>query len=188
MIRTVIALIGFGLSIGVFVVYTRPTYDGLQGIQNTIAQYDMALSRATELQKLKKNLFERYDTFNPADVERLHKLLPDHVDNVRLVLDFDSMATRHRMPVQNVVVNSTAEKDKTPTIGGTTSALKYDSITLRFSTDGTYADFISFLSELESSLRIVDVITLSVTPGPLVTGSPEPLYHYDVTVRTYWLR
>lgn len=188
MTRSIIAFIAFMISGGLFVGYTRPTYDSLQGVQSTIAQYDMALSRAAELQKKKKELFDIRDRFNPDDVARLYKMLPDHVDNVRLVLDIDSMATRHQMSIQNVVVNSSLEKEKTPTIGGgASSALKFDSITLRFSTDGTYADFSTFLTEMETSLRIVDVIALSVTQGPLQTG-PEPLYHYDVTIRTYWLR
>lgn len=185
--RTLFSFVAFGLSVGIFFMYTQPTYDGFQSVQATIAQYDQALSRATELQKLRETLFSRYNSFNKSDVDRLHKLLPDHVDNVRLVLDFDSMATRHQMAIQNVAINSkSADSDKAPTIGGAPSTQKYESINLRFSTDGTYSDFVSFLDELERSLRIVDVVALNIAQGQVLVG--EPTYHYDVTIRTYWLR
>ncbi len=190
--RFIIAILGFSVSLAVFFLYTKPTYDSVKVLLAENAQYDQALERAAQLQSLKQTLLSRYNAFNPADIDRLHRLLPDHVDNVRLVLDFDNLARKHSLAIQNVVVGR--EIAESTTVGKPASAdiiggnsKSYDSLTLKFSTQGTYAGFVTFMQDLQSSLRIVDLSSLTLTPiGD--KQAIEPLYRYDVTIRTYWLK
>ena len=189
MFRTIISAIGLIAAGAVFFMFAQPTYDKVQATQAQIAQYDAALQKAAELQARKQELLSRYNAFNPADRTRLEKLLPDHVDNVRLILDLDSLASKHGMTVQNVVIAGQANTQNTQTVAGAigTSKQKYDSLTLTFGTQGTYRTFQQFLADLELSLRIVDLVSLkltSITP----TTKGEPPYAYNLTIRTYWLK
>ena len=183
----------------VFVWYTKPSYDSAKMIQAQIAQYNTALDKASELQKLKQTLLSRYNAFNPTDLDRLHKLLPDHVDNVRLILDLDNLAGRYGLSLQNVDVSSSAsQSSKNQTTVGAIGASnqKYDSLTLTFGTRATYQNFLLFLKDLEASLRIVDLVSLTISPDPfgavgtLSSGKAstvsEPQYSYKITLRTYW--
>jgi len=187
--RTIVSLILFVAAGGVFFLYTQPTYDGVKETSAQVAQYDEALSKATELQSIKQSLLSKYNTFNPSDIDRLTKLLPDHVDNVRLILDIDSLATRHGMPIQNVVVSGATSAQGDPTAIGSVSASKqkYDSLTIKFSTQGSYQTFTQFMSDLETSLRIVDLVSLTIS-RTAITTTGDPIYSYDVTLRTYWLK
>jgi Tfp pilus assembly protein PilO len=117
------------------------------------------------------------------------KLLPDHVDNVRLILDLDNIASRRGMAMQNVVVSTPGAGQTTQTAVGTISSSKqkYDVLTTKFSTQGTYAAFQQLITDLETSLRIVDLIDLKIGEGAEANGA-EPLYSYEVTLRTYWLK
>ena len=210
--RPVIAIVGVILAGGIFFWYTKPAYDKVQGTRDTIAQYDAALNKATELQQLKQTLLMRFNAFSPADLDRLQKLLPDHVDNVRLILDLDNLAERHGLALQNVDVSSSQKQTAKGapvigTVGG--SNQKYDSLTLTFGTAATYSEFVLFLTDLEASLRIVDLVSLSITPSgntafltssatnPFLTSgakattpakSTEPLYVFNISLRTYWLK
>lgn len=170
-------------------MYTQPTYDHVRTLQSKVGEYDQALEKAAELQELKQSLLSRYNAFDPADLDRLHKLLPDHVDNVRLVLDLDNLAGRHGMALQNVVVSNPASEPSNPgaisTIGAGTQ--RFDSLTLKFTTHGSYEDFISFLQDIEASLRIVDLVSLSLA-GEGILNAGNPTYRYDITIRTYWLK
>jgi hypothetical protein len=133
---------------------------------------------------LKQSLLARYNAFNPDDIERLHKLLPDHIDNVRLVLDLDTLASKHNIALQNVAV---ARPNEQSSVGnGTIGPLRqsYDSVTLKFATSGTYDRFKTFLLDLEDSLRIVDLTALTMSAEASSAG--EPTYRFDVTLRTYW--
>src|SRR6185295_10369283 len=78
MIRTLISGICLLAAGGIFFAYTKPNYDASGTTKAQIAQYDAALSKASELQKLKQTLLARYNSFNPSDIDRLHKMLPDH--------------------------------------------------------------------------------------------------------------
>ncbi len=187
MIKSLVSVAGVLIAGGIFFAFTQPSYDTVQALGAQIGEYNQALEKAAELQKLKQSLLSRYNAFNPADLERLQKLLPDHVDNVRLVLDLDNMAGRHSMALQNVVISNPNETRKSDIIGTLGEARqKFDSLTLKFGLTGTYPNFTAFLADLESSLRIVDLVSLSMDQ----TGDrgAEPSYAYQVEIRTYWLK
>jgi len=192
MVRLIITIVAFALALGIFFMYTQPTYDSTRELKDKIRQYNQALDKAAELQQLKQALLSRYNAFDPADLSRLQKLLPDHVDNVRLILDIDNLAGRYGMALQNVVI-STPGKDKENEEESSLGAIgesqqKFDSLTLQFSTQATYPLFMQFLQELESSLRIVDLVSLTLTPETDATASKEPTYSFDITIKTYWLK
>jgi Tfp pilus assembly protein PilO len=168
-------------------MYTQPTYDTVQTLNAQVRQYDEALQKATELQTIKQSLLSRYNTFDPASIERLHKLLPDHVDNVRLILDIDSLAGKHGMALQNVVVSAAQSAQGRETAVGSVGSAKqkYDSLTLSFTTQGSYSTFRAFLADLESSLRLVDLVSFSLAR---VSDAGPGVYSYNMTLRTYWLK
>lgn len=197
--RLLFAILGVGLAGGVFFFYTQPAYDHVREVQVQVAQYDAALDKASELQQLKQSLLSRYNAFDPGNLDKLQKFLPDHVDNVRLILDIDSLASRYGLGLQNVDVSgatgATTAKGQTAIGAVAASNQKYDSLTLKFTTHGTYDAFVQFMSDLESSLRVVDLVSLTISRDTLAGGSTDasarvgtPVYTYDITLRTYWLK
>jgi Tfp pilus assembly protein PilO len=190
MIRTLVSIIGVVAAGAVFFLYTKPAYDSVQEVRAQITQYDAALTKATELQSIKQTLLSKYNAFSENDKDKLQKLLPDHVDNVRLILDLDSLASRHGMALQNVVVSTPQTSGGAQTAAGAISASKqkYDSLLMKFSTQGTYQTFLDFLLDLEQSLRIVDLAALKIATGGAAAAGGEPVYTYDLTIRTYWLK
>ncbi|MEK7106662.1 MAG: hypothetical protein AAB899_00545 [Patescibacteria group bacterium] len=210
MAKIFISIASLAIAGAVFFMYTEPTYGKTQGLQTEIDQRNQALQKAGELKTLQDTLLSKFNAFDKVDLERLHKLLPDHVDNVRLILDLDRLAGTFGMAVQNVVISRSASESAEKTVIGSIGSGKqrYDSLTLKFSTRGTYSSFIRFMESLESSLRIVDLVSLSLSSdgqgGSAASGAsaaggaskeastrtqtPEFSYKYDVTLRTYWLR
>ncbi len=180
MIRSITPIILIGVSIGAFIWFIEPTYNELSEVRAQDRQYSDALDKSRELQAVRDKLLSRYNTFRSADLDRLQKLLPDTVDNVRLVLDLDSMAARYGMRVRNVVVGGDPVR-KEGAIGSDDSP--YGSLTLSFSVVSRYDTFLAFLSDLERSLRLSDIVSVAFE---------EPregdLYEYDVSIKTYWLK
>ncbi len=187
--KTIIAVVIFVVAGFVFFFYTKPAYATVGDLQAQIAQYQQALDKAAQLQALKQKLLARDNSFNPSDLSRLQTMLPDHVDNIGLILELDNLASHYGMALENVDVataqSGTSDQSAGAVVGA--SAQKYDSLTLHFATYGTYDNFRSFLTDLESSLRIVDLqaLTLSAQGTP---GSSATAYHYDMTIKTYWLK
>ena len=202
MIRIIIAIIAASLAGGIFFFYTQPAYDQMQATQAQITEYNAALDKAAELQQLKQTLLSRYNAFSPASLTNLQKLLPDNVDNVGLILDLDNLASHYGLALENVDVSSSntqtaSNQTAISAIGAVgTSNQKYASLTLAFGTRGTYPNFVQFMADLESSLRILDLVSLSITSesaaapasGVHAASSAEPIYDYNITLRTYWLK
>jgi Tfp pilus assembly protein PilO len=163
-----------------FIGYVNPTYAELKTLIAQQAQYDQALTRSKELQSVRDQLLARYNAFPQDGITRLEKLVPDHVDNVRLILDFDAMASRYGMHVKNVSIESDDSRAKSGQIGPDQSAS--ESVILAFTVSGTYDTYRKFLADLEHSLRIVDLAGLSF--GTNDTG----VYDYRVRLKTYWLK
>jgi Tfp pilus assembly protein PilO len=179
------------VAIGVFFGYTGDAYSKIETVQTEIAQFDQALNKSSEMQELKQRLLSRYNAFSAEDLNRLTHLLPDHVDNVRLVLDLDSLAAKYGMPIENVTVgevgNNTAQDASV--IGAISDeAVPYDSIVLSFSTRGSYESFVQLMSSIGTSLRIIDVTSIDISPESQGDNGRVLTYRYNVSIKTYWLK
>jgi len=172
------------LSIGLFFAFTDGTYKQAKELEKEQARFDEALERSKELQAVRDALLSRYNTFSTNDLERVEKLLPDGIDVVRLILELDSIAARHGMRIDNISVQENLAESTAPTGSiGVPDQLPYETISVGFGVSAQYDDFLSFVEDLESSLRIVDLQALSFS----ATDDGEP-YGYTISLRTYWLK
>jgi len=189
MIRFIFSTTGMILAGAIFFVYTKPHYDLVQTSQAKVAQYNEALGKAAELQQLKASLLDQYNSFSAADRDRLEKMVPNHVDNIALIMDLDGLASHYAMTLENVNISTPADqgqsKIEVASIGS--GDPKFNSLTVQFSVHNTYPVLLQFMSSLQSSLRLVDPISFTITPSG-TSPSGEPSYAYSITLRTYWLK
>ncbi len=170
-------IVAIVIAVGLFFLVIDPQYQKLKDLKAGQAQYDQALQKSKELRAIRDRLQETNKAIPQADRDRLSKLLPDRIDNVRLAMDLDTMASRYGMRLSSVNIVKVQEAEQV--IGPTAT---YDSVVVNFSVTSSYDAFLKFLTDLESSLRLVDVIGLSFD------ASKGDLYQYNVSVRTYWLK
>lgn len=178
--RALLPLLFLVIAAGIFFGFIDPTYQRVKELRAEEANFDQALTRSKELQQVRDQLLSRYNTFPQSDLERLEKLIPDNVDNVRLILDFDALASAYGMRIRDVELETNESRAARGQVGSDEN--RYDSLILSFSVTGTYDTFRAFLGDLEESLRLVDVTSISFTANQ--TG----VYDYSVAVKTYWLK
>lgn len=167
---------------GLFFGYIDPAFSAIKELRAESAQFDEALDKSKELQAIRDELLSRFNTFPTEKLDRLQKLVPDAIDNVRLVLNLDDIASQYNMRVRDVSISSDVRQPENAPqeIGPDTKP--FDSVILSFSVNATYAQFLRFIRDLEDSLRLIDVVSVSFS-------APEgDLYQFDVSIRTYWLR
>ena len=166
------------LSAGLFFSYSDPTYKDIKKIKKTKIKYDEALGKSKELRIARDNLVNKYNSFSENDLTRIRKMLPDNVDNVRLIMDINSIAAKYGAFIRNVKVNTSEDEEKMKII----NKKKYDSVVLEFSISATYEDFLKFIFDLKNSLRLVDIIKLDFS-----SISDTENYKYNFTIKTYRL-
>lgn len=183
MTRLFLPIILVAAAVGLFVLYTNPAYQASKALQAQVASYDEALNKSQELRAVRDQLLAKRNTFPTDAVEKLERMLPDNVDNIRLIIDINNIAARHDLALSNVALGSVGDStgDRSASAVGA-SGDAVGSVTVGFSVSATYEDFLAFLADIEHSLRIVDIEALSFGTGA------EGLPSYTFTIRTYWLK
>ncbi|MEK9182454.1 MAG: hypothetical protein AAB809_00055 [Patescibacteria group bacterium] len=199
MIRYVLAIILIGISIAGFFMFTDPLYKEISELKMQTMAYNEALDNSKALENERDKLTAKYNTISPENLAKIKKLLPDNIDNIRLILEIEQIALPYGMVLKDVRYDTI--KKNTSTTGGaaiTQSGASsgdqfkdYGSWDLEFSTTGTYNNFISFTRDLESNLRIVDMSSIRFSSGSeaknnLIPG-PE-VYKFNFKIKTYWLK
>ena len=178
MFKFILPIFLISLSAGMFFFFIDPNYKDIQELKEDHDQYDEALNKSKELRGVRDTLLSKYNTFDPKNIERLEKIIPDNVDNVKLIMEIDSMASKYGATIRRIDVNSLiSEKDP---LGRDTK--KYNAINLDLMIETSYEDSIKFLNDLSNSLRIMDVNSLSFESSKL------SLYQFKLNFKTYWLK
>jgi Tfp pilus assembly protein PilO len=183
MTRFITPLVLVAAAVALFALYTDPAYQSTKEVKAQVDSYDNALTKSQELKKVRDQLLSKRNALRVEDLQKLEKVLPDNVDNIRLIIDIDDIAVRRGLLLKDIklgaISNSTAARD--PLAAGD-SGTPVGSVTLTITVPATYEDFLTFLADLEHSLRVVDVEKISFTAGDTTTSD------YSITIRTYWLR
>jgi hypothetical protein len=191
--RFITGLILTILAAGVYFTFTAARYDKVKQLKVENEAYARAVEESNQLLREREAINTAYNKIKADDRERLNKLLPDHIDNIRLIIDINSIVAQRGVLVKNIKVGGnslTASADPKAPAGmmpnqqpvAQAVSSKYDSLTLSFNVTTSYSNFITILRDLERSLRILDITGISFTPTE--TG----IYDFNVELKTYWLR
>ena len=179
--RLFIPIILVVAAIGLFVVYTNPTYQASKVLSDKVGQYNDALDKSQELKSVRDQLLAKRDTFSEDDVQKLQEILPDNVDNIRLIIDINNIASRHSLSLSNVQLGTIGGPNASQNLAVGGSDAPVGSVDVGFSVNASYDTMLAFLQDLEHSLRLIDVEKLDFTAGQSGTDT------YTFTIRTYWL-
>lgn len=183
--RYIFLLVLLGLSIAAFMLVVKPKYQQARELQQKILSDSTNLTTADKIKESREALIATYNNIPKADLDNLKMLLPDNVDNIRLIIQIDSLATKNGLStVRNVEYQTEAK----PTTGQSPESARrpYGEFTISFSTSGSYQNFLTFLSDLEANLRLVDITKVEFQQ--LGTNQVATSMNYRITIKTYWLK
>ncbi len=165
-------------AIGLFFGYTNGKYTLIKQTRAEIAELQEDFLKSKTIIAKRDDLKQTYSSFRSADLKALDNIIPDNVDNIRLIMDMNNIAQRYGLTLKGIVVDSN-KKEKSPI--DDSSVKKLDSLDVSFKLTATYENFVRFLRDLEKSLRIVDVTELTFK------STESGVYDFNVSIRTYWL-
>ena len=181
MIRLIIPLLIIIAAIGLFFKFTDPIFAEIDTLRARQTTLNDGLDNAKKLREVEAGLLQKYNAMPPADLAALNKLLPDNVDNVRLIIDINNIAKPYGMTLKNLKIK-TDEADAGDAVTRDKNHATQAAVDLSFSVSGDYTSFQSFLNDLAHSLRLVDVTAANFSASDLGRND------YSVTIRTYWLK
>jgi Tfp pilus assembly protein PilO len=185
------------VSIGIFFFLIDPEYNDVKELQKEIEQNNRTLNLASQLREKRELLRQKYNEISDSEREELTKLLPDTVDNVRLIIDINNIGEKYGIAIQNFEISSNADSENNVEVLESefddvvdTSNIEYPDtskigvISFTFSVAAQYDVFLEFLKDLEEALRIVDIRSIDISTGE----DDNVFYNYRVSLETYWLK
>ncbi len=178
----ILILAGIGFS-----VFISPEYAKMKALEAELVQLEADAAVADNLKTSRTTLENQRSQITNQNIERTEKLLPDSPDNIRLIIQIDEIAKRNGLStLQGIKYDSNKQA-----VRGTEAAnpTVYDSYEVSFETVGQYRQFVSFIKEVETNLRIVDIISIDLAPETINTaGQVIPDFQrFKVTLKAYWL-
>ncbi len=187
--KNITALILIILAAGVYFTYTQGKLDELKSIREVNSEYSSAIANADQLIKDRDRVLTQYNDIAADDRDRLDKMIPDTVDNIRLIIDLNSVALDHGFSLRNIKAAASSDKEGAPprqVQSGSRDIVianpTLDTVTVTFSVTAPYQQFIEFMRSLEANLRVMDLTHLTIAANSSGT------YDFGVEFKTYWLR
>lgn len=195
--RFITPVILIAIAFAIFFVFATSLWQDIALLRTQASAYNEALNNSKALENERDKLTVKYNSISPENLEKLEKLLPENVDNIRLILEIGEIASPYGMVLKDVKYNTTEEVP--PEAAGAIGAAQpprvatrgdYGVWDLEFSTNGTYANFLNFVRALESNLRIVDISSIEFSSNVNVGANPAlpEAYRYSFKIKTYWLK
>ncbi|MEJ0053922.1 MAG: type 4a pilus biogenesis protein PilO [bacterium] len=165
------------IATGIFFLYVRPTYNGsVAAMQAQIAGYDDALTAAAAYSAKANELAAARNSIPPENLKRLETFLPDGADNVQIILDLDALAARSGLSLADFTTSAPRAEDANAPTGN-----QIEPVDLTVTATGTYGALRTFMAGVEKSLRLIDIMNLTVKQAD------SGVYTYQLGLRFYSL-
>lgn len=181
--RILLPLVLIIISIAAFFMWINPHYKNVKALGVQLTESNGALGQVAELESVRASLVDKENSFSQGDLAKLQKLLPDNVDNIRLFLDMQGVASRYSTSIQDISVADQGQKASATTQAIGPSNKQYGQMVLSFSVNISYEKLNDFLKDLENSLRIVEIKSLAFG----VDNNNPNNYKVSLGLNAFWL-
>ena len=210
MLRSIIAIIIISLSIGFTFMYAKPMYDRTN---ETRQKLEKVSGTFTDVQKIKDLIDQTSATLSrvpQTSLDRFNAFIPETVDPIRFANMLKTIGVANNLVLQNIKVDdktnelipgvatsSTLVKPAVEPSADQTAAVsplkKYKATKASFAVVATYSGFLSLLEDLENSIAMMNITSLSfreyqdpaTLKAPVSKTPPPALYEYTVELETY---
>ncbi len=169
------------LALGIFYTFTTSQYSKAKILSVEASEYREVIKNVSRIAEARDNLVSSYKSIPASEKERLKKVLPPNVDSVGLAKDLDAIASQYGISIKSLEIKS-GDSGSERNVILPQYRPPYEKVKASFSFISDYQNFRKFLSDIERSLRLMDVSSVSFQVGE------GGLYEHNITVETYWLR
>ncbi len=175
--------------IGAFLVYfdlVSPAYSDLQVLKGKQASELAFLSEASTTMQQVQKLIATYQSESQAE-SMVALAVPTGKDVSGAIAQIYGIAQVNNIDIQDVSVSTVSSlQGATSTKASGASLVKpLGNISFVIAASGNYENFKSFLSEIETNIRIFDIKNVSVQPVSATSGSQD-LFNYSVSIIAYY--
>src|SRR4051812_21461687 len=107
-----VPLLMISAATGLLFIFVKPQYAEVNVLRAQSAEYDHAIERAKDTVAKKDQLLAKFNSYNPEDIARLKKFLPDTVDPIQLIIDMNAIVVANQSKMEDIKVTVDAASAK----------------------------------------------------------------------------
>jgi Tfp pilus assembly protein PilO len=185
--RFISMIAGLAFLVSSLVVYfqlIQPAYEDTKNIKAQQLSQQSFLDSEKTVVKQVQDLIASYE--GQLQIQQaVSAALPPNPDIVGALAQLYGLAQENNLVVQSISVGFSGESGSG--VGQFSLKKPIGTINFQLSLVGTYESFKTFLSMLETNIRILDLKSLSLQPPSAPAGKSAPdLYNYGLTVSAYY--
>lgn len=165
------------LAVGLFFGATTNVLDKVNAARAERASLQDVLKRLEDIKKIKIDLVNAYNSVSEENFARINKVAPANASEGDLLVAFEKMSKSNGLLLKSIEIKPVTKQDTGLLI---VKEDPYDTVAISVKLDGSYDSLKSFLGDLEKSLRITDVTSLSFQAGESATT-----YEYSLEAHAY---
>lgn len=167
------------LSIGYVFVYSP--WSEVSALNDSKDQYTQFMDTISQIETKKNDLQSQFNQISEEDKRDINTVLPNSLDYVKLVSEIDNVAKNYGIIIDKINLNN-LDSSVGDSVANAEPSKPYRSAILGFSFVSDYKKAMSFIDELERSMRILDIRSMKIDQ------ETEGGYIYSVQFETYWLK
>lgn len=175
--RIIASIFLLAATVMVFFTWTNPVLKTVKTLKTEQNSLDLSLNNLKEVRSVSDQILSEYNSIPQEDLNKLNKLLPSKMKAIEFVMEVENMVKKHNLLLKNVDIQKPDKKERI--VFGETKK-PFEKIPLSISVVGSYASFVSFLSDMERSLSVIDVESLNFRSGKIDS------YQFSIKASTYW--
>jgi hypothetical protein len=183
MSKNILNLLLLVLTFSTYYLFISPLYSGagtiwqpergITALKELNTQYDETLGQADTLNSQAKSLSDDYTNIPEDQKARMKIMVPDSVDKVRLLSEFDGILQTAGLTSKNLAVSDN------PVAGERQGA-----VGITFSVRTTYPVFKNLMERIEKSMRLYSIQSVSFS----APEKESDLTEYTVRLETYYIK
>lgn len=183
--KSIFSILVISVCIAAYFVYIKPLSVDVKALTAKKAEYTHVLNSVKEIKEKRDEILAQYDSISQTDIEKLNKIIPAKVDDVKLLNDLNNIGSKYGMIIKDFKSsdpNASASRD-----GVVENPDQiYKTTNINFTISGPYNKFLDFLSEVESGLSLLDVTHLVIKQETVQGG--QQILSYVLEANVYSLR
>jgi Tfp pilus assembly protein PilO len=178
-------------SLGIFFGYVDPNYKAaapantdyttwsINALGGELQNYQDIANNSQKVVEKRNTLIDKKNSIAQDSQNKLAVLLPRNIDNIRLIIEVNNIAAKRGLALKNI---SFSEQNANSPQASANNNQSYGTLSLKFTVNATYGNFLQFLTDLETNLRLIDITNIGFT------STDSGIYDFNVGLNTYWLK
>ncbi len=166
-----------GVGIAVYFFYVSPQMTEVKSLIIEKDRRQEILDRSKELAQKRDSILADFSSIDEADIKKLDKIIPESFNPLTFVNDLSVLASGYGIGIKDYKVSNVPSQARDAAVTSENNS-QYKTTIATVSFTGQYAQFVKFISTMETSLQLIDVNSLTVNSAnatPSQSGaSPKP--------------